>query len=39
MEGGMLTGTGMLVAAFGIFILMWIIILVGSRGFGSPPEH
>jgi hypothetical protein len=35
----MLTGMGMLVAAFSIFIMIWIIILVGSRGFGSPPEH
>jgi hypothetical protein len=35
----MLTGTGMLVAAFSIFIAIWIIILFASRGFGSPPEH
>ena len=35
----MLDGMTMLVAAFGFLIFIWIMILWGSRGFGSPPEH
>lgn len=35
----MLTGMGMLVAAFGSLIAIWAIVLWGSRAFGSPPEH
>jgi hypothetical protein len=33
----MLSGAWMLAAAFGIFVLIWILILWGSRYFG--PEH
>ena len=33
----MLTGATVLAAAFGILILIWILILWGSRYFGS--EH
>ena len=36
-EGDMLTGATVLAAAFGILILIWILILWGSRYFGS--EH
>jgi hypothetical protein len=35
----MLTGLPMLAVAFGFLIFMWIVVLWGSRAFGSPPEH
>lgn len=35
----MLDGLAMLAAAFGFLIFIWIMILWGSRAFGSPPEH
>jgi len=34
----MLNGVQMLAAAFGIFILIWIAVLWGSRYFG-PTDH
>jgi hypothetical protein len=33
----MLSGLSVLAGAFGIFILIWILVLWGSRYFG--PEH
>jgi hypothetical protein len=35
----MLTGMGMLVAAFGALAVIWIFVLLCSPAFGSPPEH
>jgi hypothetical protein len=35
----MLSGAGMLVTAFGFLLFIWIMVLWGSRAFGSPPEH
>jgi hypothetical protein len=35
----MLDGVSMLAATFGILAFIWIMVLWGSRGFGSPPEH
>jgi hypothetical protein len=35
----MLSGMSMLVAAFGFLIFIWVMVLVGSQAFGSPPEH
>jgi hypothetical protein len=32
-------GPEMLLIAFGLLILIWIMVLVGSQAFGSPPEH
>jgi hypothetical protein len=37
MEGDMLDGLAVLAAALAIFVLIWILILWGSRYFG--PEH
>jgi hypothetical protein len=25
--------------SFGILICIWIVVLIGSQPFGSPPEH
>jgi hypothetical protein len=35
----MLNGMTMLIAAFGFLAFIWIMVLVGSQAFGSPPEH
>jgi hypothetical protein len=35
----MLQGTAMLAAAFGFLMFIWASVLLGSRYFGSPPEH
>ena len=35
----MLNGMSMLIAAFGFLAFLWIMVLWGSRAFGSPPEH
>jgi hypothetical protein len=35
----MFHGSEMLAIAFGFLAFIWIMILVGSRAFGSPPEH
>lgn len=32
-------GPAVLAVAFGFLLLIWIMILWGSRAFGSPPEH
>jgi hypothetical protein len=32
----MLSGVMVLAASFGIFVVLWILILWGSRYFGSP---
>jgi len=32
-------GPEMLLIAFGLLILIWIMVLVGSQAFGTPPEH
>jgi hypothetical protein len=37
-EGDMLDGVSVLAAAFGVFVLIWIVILWGSRYFG-PADH
>lgn len=34
----MLGGLGMLAAAFGFFVFLWIVVLWGSRYFG-PADH
>ena len=39
-EGAMMIyGVTTLAAAFGFLIFIWIVVLGGSRYFGSPPEH
>lgn len=35
----MLSGAMVLVVSFGSLVAIWILVLVGSRPFGSPPEH
>jgi hypothetical protein len=35
----MLQGMEMLAAAFGFLVFIWIMVLFGSRPFGTPPEH
>jgi hypothetical protein len=35
----MLNGVMVLGASLGILALIWVMVLVGSRHFGSPPEH
>ena len=35
----MLNGVMVLVASLGVLAAIWIMVLVGSRHFGSPPEH
>jgi hypothetical protein len=35
----MISGATMLAAAFGFLIFIWASVLIGSRYFGSPPEH
>jgi hypothetical protein len=32
-------GPAMLAIAFGFLIFIWVMVLLGSRAFGSPPEH
>jgi hypothetical protein len=29
----------MLGVALGLFVVIWVLVLVGSPMFGSPPEH
>jgi hypothetical protein len=39
-EGGMmLNGVEVLAVSLGFLVFIWISVLVGSRAFGSPPEH
>jgi hypothetical protein len=35
----MLNGVTVLAVALGFLVFIWISVLVGSRAFGSPPEH
>ena len=35
----MLSGIQVLAVALGFLVFIWISVLVGSRAFGSPPEH
>ena len=35
----MIGGLTMLAVAVGFLAFIWIAVLVGSRAFGSPPEH
>ncbi len=35
----MLSGVTVLVVAVAVLVAIWIMVLVGSQYFGSPPEH
>jgi hypothetical protein len=35
----MLSGMQVLAVSFGLLAFIWVSVLVGSRAFGSPPEH
>ena len=35
----MLSGVSVLVVSLGVLAAIWVMVLVGSRYFGSPPEH
>ena len=35
----MLSGISVLAASLGVLAFIWVMVLVGSRHFGSPPEH
>jgi hypothetical protein len=35
----MLTGIEVLLVSLGVLFAIWIMVLIGSRPFGSPPEH
>jgi hypothetical protein len=35
----MLTGITVLFVSLGVLGAIWIMVLLGSRSFGSPPEH
>jgi hypothetical protein len=35
----MLNGVMVLVVSVGVLAAIWIMVLFGSRYFGSPPEH
>jgi len=35
----MINGVQVLAVALGFLVFIWISVLVGSRAFGSPPEH
>ena len=35
----MLSGITVLFVSLGVLLAIWIMVLVGSRHFGSPPEH
>jgi len=38
-EGDMLTGVSVLLVSIGTLAAIWVLVLLGSRPFGSPPEH
>jgi hypothetical protein len=38
-EGDMLSGITVLFVSLGVLAAIWVMVLVGSRPFGSPPEH
>ena len=35
----MLSGITVLFVALGVLAAIWVMVLLGSRYFGSPPEH
>jgi hypothetical protein len=35
----MVSGINVLFVSLGVLLAIWIMVLVGSRPFGSPPEH
>ena len=35
----MINGVTVLAASFGFLVFIWVAVLIGSRPFGSPPEH
>ena len=35
----MLSGIEVLLVSLGVLAAIWVLVLVGSRPFGSPPEH
>ena len=35
----MLSGINVLLVSLGTLAAIWVLVLVGSRPFGSPPEH
>jgi len=35
----MLSGISVLVVSLVVLAVIWVMVLVGSRPFGSPPEH
>jgi len=35
----MLTGIEVLLVSLGVLGAIWVVVLIGSRPFGSPPEH
>ena len=35
----MLNGITVLAVSLGVLALIWVMVLVGSSHFGSPPEH
>jgi hypothetical protein len=35
----MVSGITVLVVSLGVLAAIWVMVLVGSRAFGSPPEH
>jgi hypothetical protein len=35
----MLRGINVLFVSLGVLAAIWIMVLMGSRHFGSPPEH
>ena len=38
-EGDMLSGITVLFVSLGVLAAIWVFVLIGSRPFGSPPEH
>ena len=38
-EADMLSGVTVLAVALAVLVAIWIMVLVGSQYFGSPPEH
>ncbi len=35
----MLTGIEVLLVSLGALVAIWAVVLIGSRPFGTPPEH
>jgi hypothetical protein len=38
-EGDMLNGITVLFVSLGVLAAIWVFVLIGSRPFGTPPEH